>query len=558
MKYPLFVVLKPVKLILSKCSICGDCFPSKKELEKHVLTVHFQCSICDYKTGSKENLKSHIDKFHDEQQKASLCSFCGKYFPLQNKLMRHISIVHEKLKLFQCSVCDHTTEVKRNMKIHIQKVHGALDIKIIYLGDKNHKCYNCDFKSGIKEDLSKHIREVHDGKQNWHCDICNTIYKTKNYLRYHERTKCLKIKKSNEKELVLNDENQKENIIFNEVDETQTPENGHKKEKTIAKVDRTTVHESKELTVIHEQLKPFPCSNCGKCFSTKRKLRNHVLILHENLKLFQCSVCDYQTGFKRNMRKHIDRIHGGSEIEIIYLGDKNHKCYNCDFKSVIKKDLYKHICDVHDGKQNWHCETCNINFKSEKILKVHEGKKSHMLATKYPHEQHKPFPCPNCDKFFSSKGKVKRHVWIVHEKQKLFQCPICDYKTGIKNNMRSHIDKVHGRSDIEMIYLGDENHKCYNCDFKTGLRDDLVKHIRENHDGIQELRCDICNIPFKGPPFKIKSSLKRHTETVHEGKSSQCTICQVSFLQISDLKCHIETVHNKEESKNDPELQGFS
>ena len=291
-------------------------------------------------------------------------------------------------------------------------------------------------------------------------------------------------------------------------------------------------------------------------------------------------MCGYKTGVQRSMKSHIDKVHNGLDIEIIYLGDKNLKCYNCDFKTEWKKDLDKHIQEAHEGKQdyrcvicdvsfksifnlrvhegkkghgkehlltvqNWHCDICNLSFKSECKLRDHEGRKSHIKKSNRPvslvHEQLKTdYLCSICDKYLSTKVKLKKHVTIVHEKLKLFQCSICDYKNGLKDVMKYHIGKVHEGIDAKIIYLGDKNLKCYNCDFTAGMKGDLNKHIIEVHDGKQDWRCDICNISFN-----TKKILKGH-EKIHEGKRThQCPSCTKSFLRNSCLKRHIQTVHCK-------------
>ena len=67
-------------------------------------------------------------------------------------------------------------------------------------------------------------------------------------------------------------------------------------------------------------------------------LKGHILTAHEKLKLFQCSICDYKCGLKVNTKSQADRMHEDIDVEIFYLGDKNHKSNNCDFKTGLKDD----------------------------------------------------------------------------------------------------------------------------------------------------------------------------------------------------------------------------
>ena len=205
---------------------------------------------------------------------------------------------------------------------------------------------------------------------------------------------------------------------------------------------KTRINLNKHIVEVHELKKPFECNVCHAKFARREQINLHIISVHEKLKLFQCSFCDHKTGSKQNMKSHVNGKHEGLDVEIIFLGDKNHKCYTCGFKTGLKDELSKHIQDVHDGKNS----------------------------------------CSICGKHFSAASKLKDHVTVVHEEQKLFQCSICDFKSGFKQSMKFHTNGRHEGLDVDIIYLGDKNHKCYNCDFKTGLKKELENHIHEVHN----------------------------------------------------------------------------
>ena len=84
---------------------------------------YLNCPECDFHTKEKKD-------FQDHATRCLPCTICKKGATK--------ATVHKKLKLFQCSVCDHKTSSKGNMKSHINSRHVGLDIEIVYLGDKNH------------------------------------------------------------------------------------------------------------------------------------------------------------------------------------------------------------------------------------------------------------------------------------------------------------------------------------------------------------------------------------------------------------------------------------
>ena len=58
-------------------------------------------------------------------------------------------------------------------------------------------------------------------------------------------------------------------------------------------------------------------------------------------------------------------------------------------------------------------------------------------------EDKKSFDCDFCDKNFSFKGNLNKHIKSVHEGKKPFKCKVCDKCFSVKCNLNSHIESVH-------------------------------------------------------------------------------------------------------------------
>ena len=55
--------------------------------------------------------------------------------------------------------------------------------------------------------------------------------------------------------------------------------------------------------------------------------------------------------------------------------------------------------------------------------------------------------------------------------------------------------------------------------------------------------CSICETKFK-----LKSELRMHVNTLHEGKGFKCSSCPALFDFNSNLKEHFKSVHGKKKS----------
>ena len=54
------------------------------------------------------------------------------------------------------------------------------------------------------------------------------------------------------------------------------------------------------------------------------------------------------------------------------------------------------------------------------------------------------FQCPTCEKIFSSKGSLTRHIKTTHENITDFKCSTCSYETGDISHLQRHTPKCKG------------------------------------------------------------------------------------------------------------------
>ena len=72
--------------------------------------VHtFQCTICEHKTVDKNQLKTHINEIHKGRK--FKCPKCDYTSVRNNRLKRHIEAVHERFNV-------HFVTISQHRKVH--------------------------------------------------------------------------------------------------------------------------------------------------------------------------------------------------------------------------------------------------------------------------------------------------------------------------------------------------------------------------------------------------------------------------------------------------------
>ena len=123
---------------------------------------------------------------------------------------------------------------------------------------------------------------------------------------------------------------------------------------------------------------------------------------------------------------------------------------------------------------------------------------SNLISPSIVNNRKKKYKCSYCDRGFTRRDNMKKHIAAVHEGQKPFKCSICEASFTQSHHLKTHTKTV--------------------------------------HEG-QKFKCSICD-----SSFTQSGDLKRHIATVHE-KSFHCSICDASFTRRESLKKHISELH---------------
>ncbi|XP_029442862.1 gastrula zinc finger protein XlCGF26.1-like [Rhinatrema bivittatum] len=284
----------------------------------------------------------------------------------------------------------------------------------------------------------------------------------------------------------------------------------------------------------HTEEKPSTCTDCGKTFNQKGELLEQEKPPREE-KPFICSECGIMrllevTEYGKNVIVNANlKSYQKSHPE------ENHFLHN---KSVFEKK-------VHTDEKHFSCTKCNKCFSKKEALKRH-------LKI---HTGVKEFTCIECGKSFWEKGNFIRHQKI-HTGVKPFTCTECGVRFTQKSTLTLH-QRIHTRDKIficeecgksfkkdsyliihQKIHKGVKPFICEECGKSFGQQWYLTNH-QKIHKEVEAFTCMEC-----GKSFNRSSHLTKHQIIHTEVKAFICAVCDKSFRNKVSLTTH-QRIHTE-------------
>ncbi|KAB0363787.1 hypothetical protein FD754_007943 [Muntiacus muntjak] len=270
---------------------------------------------------------------------------------------------------------------------------------------------------------------------------------------------------------------------------------------------------------LHSKEKPDQCKECGKDFSQKVGLSEHLKIYTVE-KPHQCNKCGRCFSQRSVLSKH----------QSLHTEKKPFECIYCGKTFCHSADLTEHK-QLHNREKAYECNECGKTFRQH----------SHLTEHQRIHSKEKLYECKVCVKAFTQYAGLNQHRRI-HTGEKPFECPVWEKpyecaECGKTFRVNSTL-VIHQRS-----HTGEKPYKCDECGEAFSQHSGLNKHKlggkHRNPPKLRKYTCDEC-----GKTFTQLTGLRNH-KRVHTGdKTYQCPECGKAFTRGEHLIEH-QGIHNK-------------
>lgn len=484
-----------------KCKKCDFASENKKSFRNHnIRNVHsakmYRCiyPLCNYESMAKKTFLRHIENIHEPYGEKLTCEFCDYQVSKANKsnILRHIKIVHLKLKESKCPQCDYSSSNKADIDKHVKSIHLRI---------KEFACESCSYKTSYKYILDRHEKAVHNRVKDVPCPYIECTFKAtlNKYLSRH-------IKNVHEPD---------------------------QKKYECSECDYKSIEKGmldRHIANAHQRIKDFNCNSCDYKTNSKYSLEKHIKVIHEGIKEYRCSSCEYQTSEKSALTNHERAMH---------LKTKAFECNYCKRKFSIKNSLQTHIKLAHLKMKPMKCSYEGCRFKTFKKNRLEDHKDMCHTET---------ISCPECNYEAKDNSFLPFHFESKHPGLRIDICSRCMYYTKHENGLSKHMKICHARSSRVMRLK-----TCKECGFQTNQRKLLLQHIKINHPRVKGSvvhSCLYCTLTFDKNKRLVAHMKQEHWKEL--GKQTICcTYCNFEGGYSFVMKDHYRKTHNMEYIKEE-------
>ena len=260
------------------------------------------------------------------------------------------------------------------------------------------------------------------------------------------------------------------------------------------------------------------CSGCGREFQTRKTLEDHINIKSSSKNpdynsfkctgkvsgarvIFPCKLCGKSFTRKDNLRNHlrtyITQCYKKTDIEGIPENNKNdYECTQCGKSfggsSLLLLHALTHTQTIRKEttiSKIHRCNDCGKTFRFLSTLKQHEQGCKVRHATNAEQNESK-YRCSKCSSVFNSKIQLTGHSRMHSTLKKPHKCPFCDNRFLNPAQLRLH-SVTH--TDNQLWQKNNASFVCTKCDINFGNVHNLDRHLWYTHSEMTKHKDNDCN-----------------------------------------------------------------
>ncbi|XP_031766337.2 zinc finger protein 568-like [Galleria mellonella] len=278
-----------------------------------------------------------------------------------------------------------------------------------------------------------------------------------------------------------------------------------------------------DCLVVYADIYNLKCTICNQNMSSLNELKSHLFGRHKKkiytnvtdrvipFKMagnsYECQICnfDFETfgAIERHMNTHY----------------RNYVCNECGSGFITKQRLKVHTYSLHaHNVKTIYCDICKKEYTSHKKFKIHYDVVHKML---------RKIKCSKCPARFADYFVRQKHLVDVHgDTPILYTCRVCDKSFSRRFSLSRHIKKDH---------LEERDVHCSLCSHTCFTSYELKTHMVKKH-GERLFECAVCK-----KSYASQKSLADHLRIHNDDKRFACDSCGLSFVQRSGLKAHLKS-----------------
>ena len=524
----------------------------------------------------------------------------------------------------------HSQPQVENLDIKHQDVKKSLNL----IG---FKCKLCLYIGNSLQDLDLHAK-LHAIEKPTCCHFCSHVAPKKSYMKHHLVTQHGReiLSESNLRELMdriysSDDGNAKESSdddsdvaenlqlrFDNCVDYNMNVEMGSNSTRHGKETNPFVSDAGKSL---ERTAKSTRCTQCSFVCDAPSKMRCHMEI-HENLRRFMCTHCGKRSNFLSDIRKHMKKKHPGVELTIQELSEEEAKQTLPDYKrsqmlescSLTKvspsiKDMSSMAGQTFQKEEPMDMESIAEQYANEVTAMFYgnlgsggrvdmddmssrsasQSGYSESIDSKLPDDKkfgrpsrasltnrYRPFKCSECGRRSNWRWDLNKHIRASHPnahliqlseevaratfsevlkrdtkewrspeqeqqhdeptwKYKPFMCDSCGHRSNWKCDVTKHIKALHPAAHV--IMMNEEHAK------------DTLAAYDEKHAKLLKLEGTREKMMIEDAGARRASDRASHTVDAHKTKKFKCSACPYRSNFRSDVGRHIRHKHDKNACK---------